>query len=189
MKNGLKLGAIVAVITLFFIGNAGLASANPFSKKLITVARDKTDASIARDLIEKGADVNARDENGATPLALAAKNGHNAILKVLIANGADLNAQDFGGHTPLMWAVTKGNGKSAKILLESGAAPDMQNQHGQTALMLSANLNRNYIAKTLLKEGADVSIKDVNGHTAHSYASRRELPSGAMIRLVSDEVK
>lgn len=159
------------------------------SEKLIFVARDKTDATVARALLTKGANVNTKDETGATPLILAARNGHNAIMRVLIANGANLDAQDTDGHTALMQATKKGNGTSAKILLDSGANPNAQNHSGQTALMLSADRNRNYIAKTLLKKGADVSIRDENGNTAHSYATSRNLPSGAMIKLVNHEVK
>ena len=51
-------------------------------------------------LIEKGADVNARSEDGNTPLHVAAFLGQAEAAKLLIDNGADINARDEDGETP-----------------------------------------------------------------------------------------
>ena len=56
-------------------------------------------------LIVLGADVNARNTNGTTPLMLAAARNQNpAVIETLIESGADVNARDQNGRTPLMWA-------------------------------------------------------------------------------------
>ena len=52
-------------------------------------------------LLEKGADVNAKNNDGWTPLHWASENGHEAIVSLLLEKGADVNAKDNDGETPL----------------------------------------------------------------------------------------
>jgi ankyrin repeat protein len=54
--------------------------------------------------LASGADVNAKDKNGFTPLHLAAMQGQKEVAELLIANGADVNAKGDGGRTPLDWS-------------------------------------------------------------------------------------
>ena len=51
-----------------------------------------------------GADVNAKGEEGLTPLHYAAREGHKEITDLLLTNGADVNAKNDEGGTPLDWA-------------------------------------------------------------------------------------
>jgi ankyrin repeat protein len=60
--------------------------------------------------------VNAKAEEGWTPLHDAARGGHKEIAELLIAKGADLNAKDNDGETPLDWA----KGETADILRKHG---------------------------------------------------------------------
>ncbi|MCD4784005.1 MAG: ankyrin repeat domain-containing protein [Candidatus Eremiobacteraeota bacterium] len=82
---------------------------------------------IAKLLISKGADVNAKDnmKMGLTPLHITAYKGNTDIAKLLIDKGADVNAKDNGGMTPLYWAVFKDNTKDnrdmMKLLISNGA--------------------------------------------------------------------
>ena len=75
---------------------------------------------MARQLIEKGANVNAKDDYQATPLHFAAEVGRIDIARLLIENGADLNAEDLDKKKPLIWAIEEGHDEFAKLL--EGAA-------------------------------------------------------------------
>ena len=68
-----------------------------------------------------GADVNATDERGSTPLLEAARYGHEDISRVLIAAGANLKAKDRDGKTALMLAVQGDHEDVVRLLKQAGA--------------------------------------------------------------------
>ena len=53
------------------------------------------------ELIERVADINKAEDDGRTPLYIAAQNGHEAVVRALIEAGADVNKARDGGATPL----------------------------------------------------------------------------------------
>ena len=67
-----------------------------------------------------GADVNATDERGSTPLLEAARYGHEDISRVLIAAGANLKAKDKDGKTALMLAVQNNHDDVVRVLKQAG---------------------------------------------------------------------
>jgi len=78
------------------------------------VAGNYTD--IARVLVNSGADVNVKQQAGATPLHSAAQNGNADILIMLLEHGADVNARMEGGKLPADLAKEKGFDEIAEIL-------------------------------------------------------------------------
>jgi ankyrin repeat protein len=75
---------------------------------------------IAELLITKGADVNAKDDDGHTPLPQAAIDGHKEIAELLIAAGADVNAKDDDSKPPLDWAIEFKETEIADLLRKHG---------------------------------------------------------------------
>lgn len=61
-------------------------------------------------------DANTRDNDGWTPLMLAAYNGHLDVVKFLVATGVDINTSAKDGWTPLMWAESNGKRDVADFL-------------------------------------------------------------------------
>src|SRR5499426_4733913 len=73
-------------------------------------------------LLAKGAQVNARNAHGWTPLHVAAAGGDPAVIALLLQHGADVHAQSHIGTTPLDNATTRGGRKAViDLLLAHGA--------------------------------------------------------------------
>ena len=73
-------------------------------------------------LLEKGAELETKDNSGRTPLSYAAEKGHEAVVKLLLEKGAELETKDTSyGQTPLSYAAEKGHEAVVKLLLEKGA--------------------------------------------------------------------
>jgi ankyrin repeat protein len=127
-------------------------------------------------LLEKGHDPSSTDTWGRTPLSWAARNGHEAAVKLLRAQeGVDPDSKDFGyGQTPLSLAAGNGHEAIVKLLLaQEGVNPDSKEfQYGQTPLLLAAGNGHEAVVKLLLaEEGVDPDSKDDDGRTPLWWAS------------------
>ena len=117
-------------------------------------------------LIDKGANVNARDNSMRTPLHLAIKNNYNEIAKYLIKRGSDINAQNIDKHTPLITAVDTNNEEMLIELIAKKADINIQDLNKQTALTYAAYKGYLWAVKKLVKADANykeagiISIKD-----------------------------
>lgn len=90
-------------------------------------------------LTEGGADVNARDGFGRTPIIVACEYGApEYILNLLIKKDADVNAIQTSayqyGYTALIWAALRHDLKSVNILLDAGADANAKNKHHKSAM-------------------------------------------------------
>ncbi|KAF4460326.1 Pfs NACHT and Ankyrin domain [Fusarium albosuccineum] len=114
-------------------------------------------------LIDKGANVNARDDVGSTLLHKAFDDGKESLMRHLIENGADINCQNTGGNTPLHHASVSGKEFNARILLENGADAILRCNEGNTPLHDATTYGRESVMRLLINNGADISIRNNEG--------------------------
>lgn len=99
-------------------------------------------------------DVEVRDNDGSTPLMVAAQNGHDLVVYLLLNKGAQVDAQDNQGFTALMAAAQDGHGKCVKVLLEKGANVALFTAAKLTALDIALDGKQEGVAVLLQKYGA-----------------------------------
>ncbi|KEY73941.1 hypothetical protein S7711_09996 [Stachybotrys chartarum IBT 7711] len=128
--------------------------------------------SIAKVLVEAGADVNEIDRYGGIPLLLALEYDHTAVARLLIENGANINIQDDNGCTALLRAIRDGREIIARFLIENGANINVQDDNGWTALMWTSQKGDGAVAELLIENEADVDVVDNNRRTALLWASQ-----------------
>jgi len=130
-----------------FCGNAPLHSASYHGGYL----------NIICILLEYGADINAQNNVGATPLRWATFSRNPELVCVLLEQGADPNISMHNGTTPLHRAVEMGSTQIVRLLLQRGADVDVVDEGGKTALRYAQEGGYNEIETLLLAHAADVS--------------------------------
>jgi ankyrin repeat protein len=123
------------------------------------------DRARAQSLVERGADVNGRDDAGHTPFLSAAVTADADMMKLLLAHGADPNAKSKAGATALLWSV--GDPAKVRLLLERGADVNARADSGFTALLAAANSEAPIeVVRMLIDKSAQVDLATKSGFTA-----------------------
>jgi ankyrin repeat protein len=119
MKNAVCFSILLACC-LIFGSCAQQRAGNTQTDALFRATREGNTEMVKSLVSSPGADVNAKDERGSTPLLEAARYGHNDIARVLIAAGADLKVKDKDGKTALMLAVQGNHDEVVRVLKQAG---------------------------------------------------------------------
>jgi ankyrin repeat protein len=146
----------------------------------------ETDLETVKLLLDKGADVNARDQINSSPLLWAAGFGKPETVGFLITKGADVKATDDNGWTPLIWAAGLGQPQTVELLVKAGAdlkAADKQT--GDTPLLRGARTGKVESLKILIDAGADISAKNKLGQTSLHLAAASGSPEKVAILLAA----
>jgi ankyrin repeat protein len=118
------------------------------------------DAMLVERLIAAGADVNAKNDYGATPLSQAAVVGDVQVIRRLLKAGADVESPNADGQTALMVLARSSNVEAARLLLKRGASVNAREHwREQTPLMWAAAEAQPAMVKLLLEHGAEVDAR------------------------------
>ena len=97
------------------------------------IVTNRRDLTWMQFLIAKGANVNARDGKGVTPLVSAVNANFAEGVELLVAKGARVDESNNSGETPLITAVHNRNIAVMRLLLKAGADPDRADNSGRSA--------------------------------------------------------
>ena len=139
---------------------------------------------VLKALLDAGADVKQRDDDGDTALHLAAFAGRLECVQLLLLAGAEVDALQKKRCTPLFFAVARGHGSVCALLLAAGA---LQRGHdGTYALHLAAQggIGSPAVINALLTAGGEVDVQDAKGRTPLHFAARGNC-LGAIGRLLA----
>ena len=84
-------------------------------------ARRRGDVEALRQLLDAGADIDARDHQNQTALMCAVRDGQLEVVRLLVARGADLDHAAKYNLTAVMLAVIRGHAEIVRVLMEGGA--------------------------------------------------------------------
>ncbi|XP_012054541.1 PREDICTED: ankycorbin [Atta cephalotes] len=128
----------------------------------------KVGLKVLQTLLEFGADVNAKDEDGRQPILWAASAGSvEAVLALARAGGsAAAGTSDKDGLTALHCAASRGHARCVEVLVNlCGSHPDYVDDNGCSALHYAATLGHADATALILKLGADPNRQDRKGRT------------------------
>ena len=179
--TGIKTVASYAVITVIAIAVAEKFPIDRGPDAIIShLEHGELKANYVSELVEKGADINKRDDEGDTPLLFSIYNEDADLVKALIDNGADTQMTTSEGSTPLQLAVNYDANAIVLILLNSNA--ELGNTDGLLASALYNEMNENTVL-ALIDYGVNLQEIDDNGENILATAIRHKA-SVAVIRIL-----
>ena len=122
-----------------------------------SISLQNENLNMERLLLTYGADVNLGDENGVTPLMIAAWYDHIDTMKLLIQHGAMQNVADQNGVTALMMAAGNGSLQAARLLVYCGADPRQKDSMGQSAQDKADMAGKSALSQYLKSVGSKLS--------------------------------
>ncbi|XP_066913327.1 histone-lysine N-methyltransferase EHMT2-like [Clytia hemisphaerica] len=140
-----------------------------------------------------------KNEEGKTPLHIAASKGHLEILLLLLykAGKGKVNVQDHHNRTPLYMAVDKNHMKVAEFLVKGGANIFCQTTEGTNLLHVASRRGNLLAVKWLIKLGVPANQQDNFGWTALMWCAESDnnsciirylIKQGALTNLLDNEM-
>jgi hypothetical protein len=108
-------------------------------------------------LLQQGADVNAKDAMGVTPLHLAVQSEDSMLATILLEKGANIHARTQQGETPLHVVAAQGRLGMAEVLVVHGADVNAADNLGRLPLKLATLQNHQPLAHWLRTQGAELA--------------------------------
>lgn len=138
--------------------------------ELLQSAVEQNNSELLDMLLEKGADVNSKNQEGMTALLVACQRENLVLVEHLLKKNADANVKDNSGFNPLSLAMKQENYKMFDMLVEYGADIYQKNDQGQNLLMQAIIEDNPKLFENLLTKEFNLQDRDSNGKTALYYA-------------------
>jgi ankyrin repeat protein len=162
-----------AVSELLMVKNCNVNAKN--SKKETPLHVSVSAPRIVEVLLRERADQGIRDQDGSTPLHVAAKEGFKESVKLLIERGADVTSMDENGYMALHLAAEEGHRSVVELMISNeNVRIDAKSRSGMTALHVAARKGRLEVAKFLVSKSLElVDAKRKDEKSASHLAARK----------------
>ena len=135
-----------------------VALANKEGWQAIHFSARRGNLEVTNLLLAKGANVNAKMNDGCTPLILASMNNNLKLTSRLLDHkDIDISLGENDGMQAIHYAARGGHTDVMRLLINKGADVNIKKQDGFTPLMLAALNDQKHSAELLLRRGAEVS--------------------------------
>ena len=138
-------------------------------------AAEDGDARRIEERLANGADIEAKDKYGRTPLIIAAVEGHVAALKLLLEKGSNVRATNPYGRMALHFAAGNGQAEVVRVLLAHGAHPKEKPPNGIGPIVEAAGSGSIETVQVLLENGADLNADGGAALRAAASSGRSEM--------------
>ncbi|MDR1096381.1 MAG: ankyrin repeat domain-containing protein [Spirochaetaceae bacterium] len=128
--------------------------------------------SVIPAIVERGANTEAVNTSGETPLFIAVKANAASTVRALLGAGASLTGRDSLGNTALHTAVRSDAPQATEALLDANSSIDAYNLYGQTPLHDAVRLGSYNAQIILVRRGANIEMRDNEGNTPLLLAVR-----------------
>lgn len=196
LENGAK--PVFALASELETAEAGNTEQNKNATLINAILNHQTAEAI--NVINNGADADARSKRRIPALVLAASRKQVEIVDALVSKGADVNcrandeSRGIAQITPLHVAAANGNSDILRILITNGASVNAKEKTGLTPLMSAAELGNIVNIILLVDQGADMNAQDLDGASAllfavmnnNTDASRILIDKGADVNLADE---
>lgn len=142
----------------------GMLNKQP-SSELLRLSITEKDFKVTQLLIDSDIALNDKDNEGRTPLIIAAQKTNAEVLTLLLEKNVPLEIADSRGLTALMWASKQNCLACVRILILNGADPEKASLIGNTAVMFAAQKS-NLILTILLASEPDLTARNQRSLTA-----------------------
>ncbi len=139
------------------------------------------DPAVVQYLLEKNADVNARNRSGETPLYIAVKDNLRATGEILLARGADVFSANTDDDSPLRLALARGGDTRDWIL--TSEVIRASDGIGNTPLHYAAEWRLDDAVRFILEKGGNANAKNANGETPLFNAVKADSPSTVQLLI------
>ncbi len=175
LENGAKgpsmkaLGIIALVAFLVVSGGSDSMAKDKNVALIDSAAQCRLDE--VKKLLAKGADIDAQNEHGWTPLIAATQYDCPEVAEFLLERGANLHRKVVDTYTALDRAVVSGVSRVARLLLDRETATYLNQKYGMAPLAIAACKNDVSTAQRLVSSGVNPDVQDNRGATALTWAS------------------
>lgn len=146
-------------------------ASTPAEEEAMRQAALDGDLERVKELVKRGVNVNALDQEGHTALMFAAFNGHTEIVLELVGASAVVDRRDLMGRTALLYAATGPFPETVRALLDWGAEPNIVDSDEHFSPLMHAAAEGNLeVVRILVEHGADFTLTDVDNDDAESFA-------------------